>query len=64
MKDTTLHVRCPDCNRVLRPVQCGDSATEVVSRKCKCGQSWQLVCSFLKGIDGAKMHSLTWSRKA
>lgn len=40
--DRRLGYRCPACNRALAKVPGMVTATQVVTRKCRCGARWQI----------------------
>ena len=52
---------CPSCGRKLRPVPTYTVATQVVRRRCKCGDRWNLVVTPLVVRDHVRVDRATIS---
>lgn len=55
-------LRCPDCKRQVAKVHLMRTATDVLRRTCKCGQTWQIILRPLIYTEDVKAHQCEWVR--
>lgn len=59
----SLQLRCPDCNRQVVRSYRYKVATDVMVRKCRCGQVWQIIVRPWASGKDWMAHDVQWTRK-